>query len=204
VLIRTDKDVDLTTIRSSLLTAAGLLLLVSGCATTTGGNADAAEPIEAAPELTLNLPDQSTNDCAQPPTRDFTFLDKGYMALAAGDHVEAVQYFGRYQRVESSAAASWEAGIAITYDSMLPRSPSYDPGAARESYQALQGLQPEGEVLHPGALIMQEALSTLIATEAKVNALQADNARLSEELNKREEALKRLRELTLGQPAAAQ
>jgi hypothetical protein len=187
---------------SRLLPLAAMLL--QACATTTEAP---VEPVPAAapepePELILNLPDGSSPDCVPAPDRDFTFLDKGLASLAAGDHIEAVTYFQRYQRLESSPEADWEASIAIAYDSMLTQSPFYDPPAALMSFKVLQDITLDEQRIHPKILIMRDALTTLSGLQAQIEELQGDNARLTENLAKREEALKRLRELTLGQKAA--
>ena len=47
--------------------------------------------------------------------------------------------------------------------------------------------------------MMRDALETFVAMDRKITKLNSDNKALSEDLAKREEALKRLRELTLGQ-----
>lgn len=188
-------------IRTNALATAGLLLMLQACSSTPATQQSAAEPApEAVPELTLNLPEQA-QDCACVVTEeaDYTFLDKGFNALVAGDHIEAVQYFQRYQRLESSPQANWEAGIAIAYDSMLPDSPFYDPAAARTAYGNLKDQQVGGVPIHTKALMMRDALETFVAMEQQISDLKSDNALLRQDLEKREEALKRLRELTLGQ-----
>jgi hypothetical protein len=175
--------------------------MLQACSSTPATQQSAAEPApEAVPELTLNLPEQA-QDCACVVTEeaDYTFLDKGFNALVAGDHIEAVQYFQRYQRLESSPQANWEAGIAIAYDSMLPDSPFYDPAAARTAYGNLKDQQVGGVPIHTKALMMRDALETFVAMEQQISDLESDNALLRQDLEKREEALKRLRELTLGQ-----
>ena len=187
--------------RINALAAAGLLLLLQACSSAPATQQSAAESApEAVPELTLNLPEQA-QDCACVVTEeaDYTFLDKGFNALVAGDHIEAVQYFQRYQRLESSPQANWEAGIAIAYDSMLPDSPFYDPAAARTAYGNLKDQQVGGVPIHTKALMMRDALETFVAMEQQISDLESDNALLRQDLEKREEALKRLRELTLGQ-----
>ena len=188
-------------IRTNALATAGLLVLLQACSSTPATQQSAAESApEAVPELTLNLPEQA-QDCACVVTEeaDYTFLDKGFNALVAGDHIEAVQYFQRYQRLESSPQANWEAGIAIAYDSMLPDSPFYDPAAARTAYGNLKDQQVGGVPIHTKALMMRDALETFVAMEQQISDLESDNALLRQDLEKREEALKRLRELTLGQ-----
>lgn len=187
--------------RINALASAGLLLLLQACSSAPATQQSAPESApEAVPEITLNLPEQA-QDCACVVTEeaDYTFLDKGFNALVAGDHIEAVQYFQRYQRLESSPQANWEAGIAIAYDSMLPDSPFYDPAAARTAYGKLKDQQVGGVPVHTKALMMRDALKTFVAMEQQINDLESDNALLRQDLEKREEALKRLRELTLGQ-----
>lgn len=180
---------------------ASILVFTAGCASTSPqpGPSTADE----VPELTLNLP-QAQTDCVPAPTRDFTFLERGYDALVVGDYIEAVQYFQRYQRLEKSAAADWEAGIAIAYASTLPRSPFYDPEAAQKSYNALKALPQTSQTVHTQALMMRDALETFVAQQRHIDDLENNNSILREDLEKREEALKRLRELTLGQRGARQ
>jgi hypothetical protein len=199
------EDVCLPVTRMHLLAMTGLALLLQGCApapTVDEGGAQTGP--EQVPELTLNVPDQENCRCTEDGQVDYTFLDKGISALVAGEHIEAVQHFQRYQRLESSPRADWEAGIAIAYDSMLPRSPFYDPQAARKSYEGLKQQQIETDRVHEQVLLMRDALETFAAMQLQVNDLSSDNAILSEDLAKREEALKRLRELTLGQKGARQ
>jgi len=190
-------------IRLPSLAAATLVLLLQACATTQQvGEEASAEPAadpQAVPELTLNLPQQEDCTCVPENPADYTFLEKGFSALAGGDHIEAVQYFQRYQRLESSPQANWEAGIAIAYDSMLPHSPFYDPQAARKSYTRLKGQQVEGAPIHEKVLILRDSLEVFMTMRERIYRLNTNNAVLKEEVAKREEALKRLRELALGQ-----
>ncbi len=180
-----------------------LLALLQACSATPVDEGVEATP-EADPELTLNLPRQALPACACEDDTGPTFLDRGLSALAQGDHVEAVTYFQRYQRTESSPVADWEAEIAIAYDSMLPQSPFYDPEAARVSWRRLQDTQPGEGVFNEGTLMMRDALSAFAGMQQEIGELRSDNAQLTENLEKREEALRRLRELTLGQKGAAQ
>jgi len=184
-----------------------LVFLLQACA---GAQREGAQPDASGaaqrpePELTLNLPDDNCDCGRAEPAPDYTFLDKGFSALVAGDHIEAVQYFQRYQRLESSVEADWEAGMAIAYDSMLPQSPFYDPRAARDAYDALSAVPIDPGRVHEKILLMRDALATLALIQAKVTDLTEDNRRLSEDLAKREQALRRLRELTLGQKEGSQ
>ena len=197
---------------------ASLVVLLQACAVAPPApDQSAVQPVapavgqQAAPEkkpvgeLTLNLPEKAPTDCACTPATgvDRTFLDKGFSALAAGDHREAVNYFRRYQRLESSPVVDWEASIAIAYDKMLPESPYYNWRAARESYLNLMREQPQGTSLHQQIVLMRDALAILSDLHTQINDLQKEADTLSEALEKREEALRRLRELTLGQKGAA-
>ncbi len=203
--------------RFTLIAVGGLALLLQACAAAPPASEPPAVPPvapsasppvaaeqEPAAELPLNLPDQAaaTGECAQATGVDRTFLDKGFSALAAGDHTEAVNYFRRHQRLESSPGADWEAGIAIAYDKMLPESPYYNWRAARESYLRLMREQPQGIKLHQQIQLMLNALGVFADLHTQINDLQKENRTLSESLEKREEALRRLRELTLGQKGA--
>ena len=184
--------------------ALSALLLLQACAGTPPPPqevepAPAPEDPNDGPELTLNLPGDEQCVCVPEEPVDYTFLEKGFSALVAGEHIEAVQHFQRYQRLEASARADWEAGIAIAYDSMLPRSPFYDPEAARNSYEKLRQQGPGGMQVHEKVLMMRDSLETFVRMDRQIVDLESDNAILSEDLEKREEALKRLRELTLGQ-----
>ncbi|WP_246139705.1 hypothetical protein [Parahaliea aestuarii] len=191
-----------------VLVSAGL----QACAPLPEQPADTVPPAteQAAPELTLNLPQQSApapcncevqEDVA---ARDQTFLERGYDALSQGDHIEAVKYFQRYQRLESSPEAEWEAGIGIAFVSMVSSSPFLDPEASRKSWRRLnKELTPEMKV-HPTSLIMRDALESFAMMDRHISELESNNSMLQEDLQKREEALKRLRELTLGQRGARQ
>ncbi|MFT4518315.1 MAG: hypothetical protein ACI9JM_000696 [Halioglobus sp.] len=178
-----------------LLSAAVLLSACAGSPQNSSGSTG-DEPV---PELTLNLTDQSRGPCIGQPGADYTFLDKGFRAQIAGDHIEAVRYFQSYNRLESSAVAAWESGIAIAYDSMLPQSPIYSPQAAAKSYLRLEKQKPTGVQFHEKVLMMQSSLATLATMTQQNLDLERRNSMLAEDLKKREEALKRLRELTLGQ-----
>lgn len=181
------------------------LLLLAGCASTPPPEqapADRAAEREAEPvELNLNLPPpQAGCDCPPDAGSDRTFLERGVAMLAEGEYIEAVQYFQRYQRLEKQPLAQWESQLAIAYVSMLPNSPFYDAEAARRSYRALQATVPEGRA-HASVVLMRQALDTFLALERDIDDLENRALMLRRDLDKREQALRRLRELTLGQPA---
>tara|TARA_R110002124_G_scaffold76532_1_gene205022 strand:- start:1347 stop:1952 length:606 start_codon:yes stop_codon:yes gene_type:complete len=197
--------------RLHTLAAAALIFLLQACATApdTAAPADAASekpPRGPVPELTLNLPDQSKEqcDCTAQASVDRTFLEKGFTNLAAGDYREAVNYFRRYQRLESSPGVDWEANIAVAYVKMIPQSPYYNWRAARESYLRLMRKQPTGVQLHEQIVLMRDMLAILSDLHVRINDLQSENEAVTENLEKREEALRRLRELMLGQKEVIQ
>ena len=160
-------------------------------------------PSETVPELTLNLPQEDCT-CVAEGQPDYTFLERGFAALAEGDHIEAVQSFQRYQRLEDSPEAQLEAKIAIAYVSTLSKSPFYDPVAARKSHRRLYKQLKPGMEVHQKILFMRDSLETFGVMQRHIANLEAQNATLTEDLAKREQALKRLRELALGQSAAEQ
>jgi len=187
-----------------------LLALLGGCVSSQdrpAARSQEATAEEPAPvELNLSLP--PSEPCACPPPSalepvDHTFLERGLGALAAGEYVEAVRHFQRFQRMEQTALADFEAELAIAYISVLPGSPVYDPEAARASWQTLQREPPALEAMHPQVAVLQETLQAVMALLAQLSELQQSNDSLREDLEKREQALKRLRDLTLGQQPAA-
>lgn len=192
--------------RFLVLAAAALAPLLAACAS--APMPQPAEPPQApapqpVPELTLNLPaPESPADCnCDLPANavDPTFLDKGLALLNAGEYKEAVGYFRRYQRLESAAGVDWEAEIAIAYVKMLPQGPYYNWRASRDSYLRLMREPPKGVQLNEKIVLMRDTLPILIDLHTQIDDLQRETATLTETLEKREEALRRLRELTLGQ-----
>ncbi len=178
-----------------ILVCVGCLFLLQACGSNPAQEAtpESAEPV---PEITLNMP-QSNCNCEEE-THDYTFLEKGFNALHRREYLESLEYFQRYQRIEKNAVADMEAKIAIAYLSILPDSPIYDSRAARDSYRELrQGIQPDWE-LQENILLMQDSLETFLQIQRQLLALERDNADLRAELEKRETAIKRLRDLALG------
>lgn len=172
-----------------------LTLLLGACGGSPEREQSAVES-EPVPEITLNLP-QTDCKCTEE-ERDYTFLEKGFNALEAGEYLESLQYFQRYQRIENSPTADVEARIAIAYLSILPDSPIFDREAARESYTRLRPSVDDELDLHGEILLMQASLETFIDMQQQIDRLRLSNKNLQEELQKREAAIKRLRDLTLG------
>jgi hypothetical protein len=178
----------------SVLIAAGLL--AQGCSTAPVEQPP-GEP-EQVPELTLNLEEEECS-CVEQTVLDYTPLERGFTALAVGEHIEAVQHFQRYLRLEKTKEAELEASIGIAYISILPDSPFYNTAEARKSYRQIRQIPIDGMDLHEQTLLMRQSLETFIMMERRIIELDEDNVTLKENLEKREAALKRLRELALGQ-----
>ena len=171
------------------------LLLLQACASAPEQEAtvDNTEPL---PEITLNLPQA---DCAcTEEAQDYTFLEKAFSALHQGEYLESLQYFQRYQRIEKSPVAEMEVRIAVAYLSMLPDSPIYDGEAARKSYRDLRRAIQADLEMHEQILLMQDSLETFLDMQQEMTELEQDNVTLRSELAKRENAIKRLRDLALG------
>lgn len=186
----------------SLLGFVGLMLVLQACAQTP--EVSSVPAVEEVPEITLNLPEQTACDCVQESAVDYTFLERGFAALADGDHEGAMEYFQRYSRLESSSEAKWEAGIAVTYMKSLQGSPFYDPLDARKSYRGLYTQKWESMNLHQQTLLLRQSLENFRLMHRQQMDLEEDKASLKEDLEKREEAIQRLRELTLGQKGVVQ
>jgi hypothetical protein len=201
---------------SAALPVAGLCLMLMGCATAVPDADSTPEPaaeqvVDAEPELNLNLSQQTPCHCTghDDSTPDDTFLEKGYEALAGREYRDAVQYFQRYQRMESSPQADFEAAMALAYVKILPSSPYYNPGAALNTFRKLRKWNTDHMQLHPVTLLLRQSLYGFTLMDRQIADLEEDNAHLKEdkahlkaELEKREAALKRLRELMVGQKGA--
>jgi hypothetical protein len=188
--------------RASFFALGVMVLLLQACASGSPAiDSPQGSGSKTANEITLNLPDQTLVPCVddQNVGADYTYLETGFSAMVAGDNVEAVKYFRRHQRLESSPGADWEAGIAIAYEKMLPDSPYYNWRAAADAYRRLMRRVPEGVELNQQVLILGGTLAVLVQLHDYIDELQNEKDDLSENLEKREEALKRLRELILGQ-----
>ena len=192
----------MTRTQTTLIFVAVSMCLLQACTSTAVVEGPpASNGSEAVPELTLNLPEENCSCAASDEQPDYNFLEKGFDALAEGDYIEAVQSFQRYQRLEDSIEAQLESKIAIAYVSTLSKSPFFDPVEARRAHRHLYKKLEPGMEVHPKILLMRDSLETFAVMQRHIVDLEASNATLTEDLKKREEALKRLRELALGQPA---
>lgn len=167
----------------------GLLigLLVSGCASQDSPESDSG--LEVA-EVELNLPEPETSqtDCACDELLsvvDENYFDRGVRALAARDYEQAKIYFERH-RGSGGSEVQREADVGIAFVTLMSET------SLVSDEQGASGVDERAEVM----ILALAAVQTL---EGRLEALNAINEALSKDLEKREEALKRLRDLTLGQ-----
>ena len=166
-----------------LLTAAVLLLGGCGLAPMTG--AGSVEPAEAsASQGDGEAGMQRTCDC--PSDVVFDAYDEGVRALAAGQYEAARAAFAAY-------AASGGEGVAA--EAMTATALSHRLEQRQSVPLVIQNDDQRSRVT-----IAEMVLELIVPLEAELNATRESNETLSAELAKREDALKRLRELTLGQP----
>ena len=167
----------------SLTSAAALTALLMGCAT--------APAPETAPALTtptpaeLNIP---SCHCDEPaPAAVENHFDRGVRALAARDYARARVYFERHGDMDEEQFQR-EAEVGIAFVSLLQA--SVDDG---RSENGASGVDERAEM-------MILAMAAIEMLESQLATLAEQNEVLVADLEKREEALKRLRDLTLGQP----
>ena len=166
-----------------LLTAAVLLLGGCGLAPVTG--AGGAEPAEAsASQGDGEALMSGTCDC--PSDVAFDAYDEGVLALAAGQYEAARAAFAAYaasgdERVAAEAATATDLSHRLEQNRSAPWVSTNDDQQSRVT-------------------LTEMMLELMTQLEVELKTVSESNQTLSAELAKREDALKRLRELTLGQP----
>jgi hypothetical protein len=91
-------------------------------------------------------------------------------ALAAGEHIEAVQYFQRYQRLEKSPLAQWEAA-GHRLREHVAQQPLLRCRGRPPAYVDCRHDEPEGKK-HHSIVLMQQALETFVLMERHVEDLE--------------------------------
>ena len=166
-----------------LLTAA--LLLLGGCGLAPVTGAGGAEPAEAgASQGDGETLMSGTCDCHSDAL--FDAYDEGVRALAAGQYEAARSAFAAY-------AASGGEGVAAEATTATDLSHRLEQ---RQSAPLVIQNDDQRSRVTITAMVIQ----MIVQLEAELTAMSESNQALSAELAKREDALKRLRELTLGQP----
>ena len=159
-------------------------LVVSGCVSPESA---APEPEPEVSAAELNLPDPLAADCncEAMVVVEENYFDRGVRALAARDYDQAATYFERH-RDSAGSEAQREADVGIAFVTLMSEA------SIATADSAASGVDERAEVM----ILALAAVQTL---EGRLEALDALNKAVSEDLEKREEALKRLRDLTLGQ-----
>lgn len=184
------------TVRASIILL--IVLAVSACSSNQSSYKkkppERAKPVT---ELNLNLPgDQQTS--FKPNLSDQSSLDKGLDALEQGLYIEALRFFKRYLRNERTLTSELNARLAINYLIFIPSSPVHDLKEAKKVYRKLRKELTPGVVLNTRVQFIKESMEAFLLLEKQISALEEKNLQLTDDLKKREEALKRLRDLTLG------
>ena len=164
-----------------------LIALMVGCASQTPID----EPVGAANETepALQADGSSPCDCESGAEAVWSHFDRGIQALADREYGVARIHFENH-REGGSAQEIREAEVGIAFAALMAEADSIT--AEAES----------ADRLDERAEVMVLALAAVQALEGRLESLDAINAALTDDLEKRDEAIKRLRELTLGQQEA--
>ena len=161
------------------------VLLLSGCGLAPVTDSDSAELAQAnASQGNGEAGISATCDC--PSDVVFDAYDEGVRALAAGQYEAARAAFAAYAASGGEGVAA-EASTVTDLSHRLEQRQSVPVVIANDDQRSR-------------VTITEMALEVIVQLETELNATSESNQTLSAELAKREDALKRLRELTLGQP----
>ena len=128
-------------------------------------------------------PEASVCECpSDSPSDDFML---GLQALSEGDYAAAGQHFKNHA-LSGGERAPREAAAGQALADTLSKYP-----IGEDSFTAVE--------VTNRAMLIDLVLMLIAGLEQQISDLSAENAVLAVDLEKREEALKRLRELTLGQ-----
>lgn len=187
-----------TTMRVSAWMIFLIVLAVSACSSNTASYKkkppERAKPVT---ELNLNLPGKE-HACYKPDLSDQSFLDKGLDALEQGAYIESLSNFKKQLQSDKSQSSELNAKLAINYLIFIPSSPVHDLKEAKKMYRQLRKQLTTGVVLDRRVGFIKESMEAFLLLEKHIAALEEKNVQLNDDLKKREEALKRLRDLTLG------
>ena len=162
-----------------------LLMSLASCSLLPEGASSSSTAIDGANQSAV---ESDTSVCQCPGELESDPFTVGLQALAHGDFDAARVAFDEHAMTASEQAPmEAEAGRALT--------------EILSQYRA-EGEEPEAIAFSDRAMLIELVLTLISGLEQQVSDLNAQNAALSADLEKREEALKRLRELTLGQPEA--
>ena len=162
------------------------LVVLSGCSVQPSDIASGSSDQSGSDQSVTSEVELSACQCpGDSPSDDFML---GLQALSQGDYAAAGQHF------EEHAHGGGE---------QAPREAAAGQALADTLYKYLIGEDSStADEVNDRAMLIDLVLVLIAGLEQQVVDLSAENAALSADLAKREEALKRLRELTLGQPEA--
>jgi hypothetical protein len=103
----------------------------------------------------------------------------------------------------SSRAQRYCDLLSLSLAYAMPSSDFHDLSMARQFYADALRLARKGTVPQ-GAKLFAQTLQQLLTTQGEVYSLQKHNIELRNELSKKEEAIQRLKELTIGNPGGSQ
>ena len=161
------------------------LLLLASCAGLPPDSASGSTEQSGSDQSSASERDPGVCQCPGESPSDLFML--GLQALSQGDYVAAGERFEEHALSGGEQAPKEAAAGQALIDTLSEHS------IERESAV--------GEV-SDRAVLIDLVLVLIAGLEQQIANLGAENAALSADLEKREEALKRLRELTLGQPEA--
>ena len=166
-----------------------MLALLAGCA-----SQPEPEPrpvVEVLPPQPLSLPEPAAHvepcNCQELAAQNVNDFDLGVRALASRDYRAAQVLFERHRRT-GTPEAQREADVGIAFVTLMT-----------DAKLAQGEADTHGSIVDERAAVMVLALAAVQTLERRIDTLDALNEVLSKDLRKREEALKRLRDLTLGQ-----
>ena len=158
------------------------LLLLSGCSLQPSDSASGGDQ-SGSDESATGEPEASVCECpSDSPSDDFML---GLQALSEGDYAAAGQHFEKHA-LSGGERAPREAAAGQALADTLSQYPIEEDSSTADE-------------VTDRAMLIDVVLALIAGLQQQVAELSAENTALAVDLEKREEALKRLRELTLGQ-----
>ena len=161
------------------------LFVLSGCSLQPS---DAASGVDQSGSDQSTVTDLEASECqcrSDSPNDDFML---GLQALSHGDFAAAGQHFKEHALSDREQAPKEAAAGQALANTLAQYPVGEDSSTADEATNR--------------AMLIDLVLVMIAGLEQQISDLSVENAALAVDLEKREEALKRLRELTLGQPEA--
>ena len=162
------------------------LLLLASCAGLSSDSAPGGTEQSGSDQSSAGEQEMGSCQCPGESPSDLFML--GLQALSQGDYVAAGVRFQEHA-LSGGEQAPKEAAVGQALIDTL-------------SEYAIEGGPSTAGAASDRAVLIDLVLVLIAGLEQQIANLGAENAALSADLEKREEALKRLRELTLGQPEA--